>query len=77
MQAPLYRFRLNSPCLGVVPMPDGKPSVVVVPAGREIATADPAFKDPYKNRLSLVRIQWSEQPLWIFLIDLLVRADRM
>jgi hypothetical protein len=73
----MYRFRLNSPCLGVVPMPDGKRTAVVLPAGREITTADPAIHDPVGNRLSLVQTHGSEQHLWMFLIDLLVRGERI
>ncbi len=70
----MRRFRLNAPTLAIQYGDGGKGLAVMIPKGAEVATADL----PNSNRddgTSLVKVEWGQKTVSIFLVDLLERGE--
>jgi hypothetical protein len=70
----MHRFRLNSPTLAVQYCDSGRGVAVLIPVGSEISTAVIPEANGHETA-SLVKVEWQEKVVSIFLVDLLERGE--
>jgi hypothetical protein len=73
----MYRFRLKSSTLGVDYSDGLKGHAVMIPAGSEIVSYDPAESPAEFHRSSVIGVEWNGNTVSVFRLDLLERGERV
>jgi len=69
------RFRIKSPTMAIQRFEDGRRESLLLPSRSEIEIS--TLPDGERPKNWLVDVRWKEQPVTMFLVDLLERGERI